>query len=219
MKSANLRHKPSRHYAEQLSFSTSSTIAMNPIGTVFSPYVERFGCPRQPNVQTNTLGGGNLEGRLELTGLDSEKAALALRGLDGFSYMHCIYVCHLNTGWTPLIQPPRGPRVKQGVYATRSPHRPNMIGLSLLKIKRVDAAAGVVYFSGGDVINGTPVLDIKPFIPHYDAPFGKIRIGWLEGIDDIVGEPDALKYSGPAMSILLSPSRALKSNRERAASV
>jgi tRNA-Thr(GGU) m(6)t(6)A37 methyltransferase TsaA len=190
---------------------------MIPIGTVRSPYVERFGCPRQPNVVTNTLGGGNLEGRIELTGLDPEKAALALRGLDGFSYIHVIYVCHLNTGWTPLIQPPRGPRVKQGVYATRSPHRPNMIGLSLLRIKSVDAAAGVIHFLGGDVIDGTPVIDIKPFIPHYDAPIGKIRIGWLEGIDDIVGEPDTLKYSGPAMSIL-APSRALHKNRERAAS-
>lgn len=191
---AHLRDKPSRSYTGGV--LTPTSITLTPIGVVRSPYVERFGCPRQPNVTTNTLGGGPQDGRVELTGIDVGSRTLALRGLDGFSYMHVIYQCHLNTGWASLIQPPRGPKVKQGVFATRSPHRPNSIGLSLLKIISLDTAQGVIHFAGGDILDGTPVLDLKPYIPQYDSPSGVVRIGWLDGLD-VVNEPDTLRYSPP----------------------
>jgi tRNA-Thr(GGU) m(6)t(6)A37 methyltransferase TsaA len=193
--------KPLRNYTDLI--STPAIITLSPIGTVYSPYLERFGCPRQPmapasNKQTSSSSSSSLESRIELIYMDSNARLLSLRGLDGFDYVHVIYLCHLNTGWSPLIQPPRGPKKKQGVFATRSPHRPNSIGLSLLKIKNIDIDSGIIYFeSGCDILNGTPVIDIKPYIPQYDTPNDKnIRIGWLTGLD-VVNEPDHLRYSIP----------------------
>ena len=194
--------KPVRNYTDLI--TTPTIITLSPIGTVYSPYFERFGCPRQPmapssNKQTSSSSSFDSGCRIELTYMESNARSLSLRGLEGFDYVHVIYLCHLNTGWSPLIQPPRGPRKKkQGVFATRSPHRPNSIGLSLLKIKRIDKLNGIIhFFESSDILNGTPVIDIKPYIPQYDAPNEQnIRIGWLTGLD-VVGEPDHLRYSVP----------------------
>jgi tRNA (Thr-GGU) A37 N-methylase len=81
--------------------------------------------------------------------------------LDGFSHAHLITFFHLNTGWRPSVKPP-GAASPHGVFATRAPHRPNSVGLSTVRIVSVDAAAGVVEFEGNDLLDGTPVIDIKP---------------------------------------------------------
>ncbi|GAB0491298.1 hypothetical protein MMPV_002550 [Pyropia vietnamensis] len=147
---------------------------MTPIAHVSSPYTERFGTPRQPPVVEGTLGGVAQRGALIL-----DAAAFAcpadmeasLAGLSGFSHVWAVTVLHLNgPGWRPSVRPPRGDRTRRvGVFATRSPHRPNRLGLSALRVVGVDAAAGVVSVEGLDLLDGTPVLDIKPYVAYTDG--------------------------------------------------
>lgn len=121
---------------------------------------ERFGTPRQPNVTENTLGNKPQPARIEL--FTGSRYELALRGLADFEYCWVISFFHLNQGFNPLVTPPRGPRKKQGVFATRSPHRPNSVGLSCIRITGVDEAKGIIHLLGVDLLDGTAVLDIKP---------------------------------------------------------
>ena len=87
---------------------------------------------------------------------------------------------HLNPKWGPLVRPPRG-GVRRGVLATRSPHHPNSIGLSCVVLDRVEE--GVLHVRGLDLIDGTPVLDIKPYVPYCDA-FPGSAAGWVDALDE-----------------------------------
>ena len=87
-----------------------------------------------------------------------------LRGLAGFDFCWVISFMHLNTGWRRLVKPPRGPRTRQGVFATRAPHRPNPLALSALRITNISESEGRVTVRGLDLLDGTPVLDIKPYV-------------------------------------------------------
>jgi len=100
----------------------------------------------------------------------------ALRDLDTFSHIWLVSWLHLNgPRRKPLVRPPRGGPMR-GVLSTRSPHRPNPIGLSAVRLLRVEGA--VLHIRGVDLIDGTPVLDIKPYVPDFDAIEGASR-GWL----------------------------------------
>lgn len=116
----------------------------------------------------NTLGNSAQAGQIKL--FPRAQYQLSLRGLADFEYCWVVTFFHLNQGFNPLVTPPRGPRKRQGVFATRSPHRPNSIGLSCIHITSVDEKAGVIHILGLDLLDGTPVLDIKPcmfsFIYH-----------------------------------------------------
>src|SRR4029078_3806186 len=92
---------------------------------------------------------------------------IALGGLEAFGHIWVISWLHLNTSWNPTVIPPRGPKVRRGVLATRAPHRPNPIGLSALKLVRVQGR--VLHVLGLDLLDGTPVLDVKPYVPYADA--------------------------------------------------
>mmetsp|Transcript_9055 Transcript_9055/g.27208 ORF Transcript_9055/g.27208 Transcript_9055/m.27208 type:complete len:265 (+) Transcript_9055:441-1235(+) len=174
-------------------FDTPSSVSLNVIGVIRSPYKERFGTPRQATVSEQTLGNAPQDGEIQLVAdPDFEHA---LRGLERFDYCWVICWMHLNTGWNPLITPPRGPRVKQGVFATRAPHRPNSISLSALRITSVDQRNRVIHVRGLDLLDGTPVLDIKPYVPYADA-FPSAAAGWLDDLKDM-REPDYLTYSPP----------------------
>jgi len=81
--------------------------------------------------------------------------------------------------WGALVRPPRGPRVRRGLFATRSPDRPNPIGLSAVQLVRVEGL--VLHVRGVDLLDGTPILDIKPYIPYADA-FPASRAGWIDEI-------------------------------------
>ncbi|MBX3023080.1 MAG: tRNA (N6-threonylcarbamoyladenosine(37)-N6)-methyltransferase TrmO [Bdellovibrionales bacterium] len=104
----------------------------------------------------------------------------ALEDLEGFERIWIVYQFHHNNEWKPKVMPPRGPRVKRGVFATRAPYRPNALGLSCVHLLKVDGLRVVV--AGHDLLDGTPVLDIKPYIPYADA-FPDSRVGWLENIE------------------------------------
>eukprot|EP00929_Paragymnodinium_shiwhaense_P032058 TRINITY_DN17840_c0_g1_i2.p2 TRINITY_DN17840_c0_g1~~TRINITY_DN17840_c0_g1_i2.p2 ORF type:complete len:113 (+),score=3.52 TRINITY_DN17840_c0_g1_i2:747-1085(+) len=88
---------------------------------------------------------------------------------------------HMNQGWSPRVTPPRGPRKKRGVLATRAPHRPNHISLSACKLLNVDTKARTMTVLGLDLLDGTPVLDVKPYVPYCDS-FPEARAGWIDEI-------------------------------------
>jgi tRNA (adenine37-N6)-methyltransferase len=104
----------------------------------------------------------------------------ALEDLEGFERIWIIYQFHHNTDWKPKVMPPRGPRLKRGVFATRAPYRPNPVGLSCVKLVKVEGLRVIV--EGHDLLDGTPVMDIKPYIPYADA-FPNARVGWLENVE------------------------------------
>jgi tRNA-Thr(GGU) m(6)t(6)A37 methyltransferase TsaA len=158
---------------------------MQPIGVVRSPYKERFGTPRQATVTQGATGEGPQEAEIVLD--PTRVPATVLEGLAGFDYVWAIVWLHLNEGWRPMVTPTRGPKVKRGLFSTRSPHRPNPIGLSALRVVAVEGH--VVRVCGLDLLDGTPVLDLKPYVPYADA-FPNARAGWLDALDAPMDEPD-----------------------------
>ena len=138
--------------------------SITPIATVHSPYKQKFGIARQPGLVPAA------EICIELT---PEFTADSVRGLEDFDYVWISFIFHgvLDEGWAQMGRPPRlGGKQKMGVFATRSPHRPNHLGLSLLKLERIETSKPIrIYCSGADLLDGTPVVDIKPYIPFVES--------------------------------------------------
>ena len=144
-------------------------LSLTPIGILRTPFPDRVSTPRQPHASEGA------EGRIELAsgrGLEH-----AVSDLEGWEYLWVIFLFHLNKGWRPKVLPPRSSGKRRGVLATRSPHRPNPIGLSLVRL--VSASGLVIHVRDVDMIDESPVLDIKPYIPYAEARPGA-RTGWLE---------------------------------------
>lgn len=144
----------------------TKTFNLTAIGKVNSPYKEKFAIPRQPNLATSAKGS------IELTGDYAD--ANAVKSLEQFSHIWVIFVFHetMDNGWKNLVRPPRlGGNEKVGVLATRSTFRPNPIGMSVLKIDKINTSKNkvVIEVSGLDLLGQTPILDIKPYIPYADA--------------------------------------------------
>lgn len=136
------------------------------IGVVRSPFTQKVEAPRQPRAAEG------IEGRIEL----DPELAHALEDLEGFEHVWVIAWMDRATGFRPKVLPPRSEK-KRGVLATRSPHRPNPIALSVMELVRVEGT--VLHVRGVDLLDGTPVLDIKPYVPWTDA-IPRSRVGWLE---------------------------------------
>jgi tRNA-Thr(GGU) m(6)t(6)A37 methyltransferase TsaA len=142
-------------------------LVLRPIGFVHSPFVERASAPRQP------YASGGAEGTIEL--LPDPRFEHALSDLDAWDHIWVIFWFHLNEGWRPKVLPPRS-RKRRGVFSTRAPHRPNPLGLSVL---RLDAVEGLTLrVRDLDLLDGTPVLDIKPYVPFADA-IPDANSGWF----------------------------------------
>ncbi len=150
--------------------------AFAPIAIARTPYQERYGIPNQAATLRGARDGTFAEARIELL---PHIPDAALEDFLGFDYAWVIFVFHLNRGWGPKVRPPRAPEREVGVLSTRAPHRPNPIGLSALRIERIEPRALVV--RGIDLIDGTPILDIKPYIPYADA-FPDARAGWVDEV-------------------------------------
>ncbi|MCM8538819.1 MAG: tRNA (N6-threonylcarbamoyladenosine(37)-N6)-methyltransferase TrmO [Lentisphaeraceae bacterium] len=116
----------------------------------------------------------NFESVIELNKNDNYEEAL--QDLEGMERIWVMFVFHKAKTWKPKIYPPRG-KEKRGLFATRSPHRPNPIGMSAVKLKRIEGLK--LYIEDHDFIDGTPVLDIKPYLPYVDS-FPEAKYGWLE---------------------------------------
>lgn len=145
---------------------TAPSIQMDPIGTIRSCFTDKFGVPRQPGLIKEARG------TIELCPpFDREEA---VRELSAFSHIWVIFQFHKSQkeDWKPTVRPPRlGGNKKVGVFATRSNFRPNPVGLSVVKLESVETDGGKVriHISGMDLLDGTPVIDIKPYIPYVDA--------------------------------------------------
>lgn len=144
----------------------SESLTIEPIGIVRTPYPEKFSVPRQPGLVTCD------DSYIELQG--AYNAEEALRELDSFSHLWLIWHFHHATAKTGVttVRPPRlGGNQKVGVFASRSPFRPNPLGLSVVKLRDVLQVDGQwrIRISGADLVDQTPLLDIKPYVPYSDA--------------------------------------------------
>lgn len=162
----------------------ADSYTLRPIACVRSPYAHRIDAPHQPTVVAGTETGAQAQARIEFV---DDFPGEALHDLAGFERLWLIFVFDRSQGWKPKVRPPRGGG-QRGVLATRSPHRPNAIGLSAVELVAVEERALVV--RGIDLLDGTPILDIKPYVPYADA-FPAARAGWIDTIDATQGRQSA----------------------------
>jgi tRNA (adenine37-N6)-methyltransferase len=148
--------------------SDERRLQLEPIGVVRSPFTEKMQAPRQPGTAQAAAGTVELLG-----GRDFEHA---LEDLTTFRYIWLLFWFDRAEGWRPKVLPPRSDK-RRGVFATRSPHRPNPIGMSLVELVGVEGL--VLAVQGLDLLDGTPVLDIKPYIPYADSR-ADAGHGWLD---------------------------------------
>ncbi len=140
-----------------------------------------FKCKKQSPVEAANQGNRDQSRELGLIQLNSgSNFQQALIGLKSFSHIWIIFDFHHNSNWKPMTLPPRGLNKKIGVFATRSPYRPNSIGISLVKLKKVEGLN--LYIEKYDLLDGTPILDIKPYLIDADIE-NKANAGWLAKIE------------------------------------
>lgn len=113
--------------------------------------------------------------------LEGQFSGDCLKDLAGFDHIWLIYDFHHNESWKPMVLPPRGGNRKRGVFATRSPYRPNPIGISCVKLVKIEKNR--IYISQHDLLDGTPILDIKPYIKYADS-FEVASLGWLDEVEE-----------------------------------
>jgi tRNA-Thr(GGU) m(6)t(6)A37 methyltransferase TsaA len=141
---------------------------VEPIAYIHNDYTDKFGIPRQSGIENGTIS--------EIVFCDKYKDDNALRGLEGYSHIWLLWMftkADSKKDWSPTVRPPRlGGNKRMGVFATRSPYRPNPIGLSSVKLEKIteDSKLGTMLeISGADLMNGTPIYDIKPYIAYTDS--------------------------------------------------
>jgi tRNA-Thr(GGU) m(6)t(6)A37 methyltransferase TsaA len=152
-------------------------ITFHVIGVIHSCYREKFGIPRQPGLVTTQTA------TLEL--LPPYNRPQAVKGLEGFSHIWVSFIFHgVPAGkWSPMVRPPRlGGNERVGVFASRSTHRPNPLGLSVVELAGIESSDNGVTLQlvGADLLDGTPVVDIKPYIPYVDS-IAEARGGFADG--------------------------------------
>jgi len=140
-------------------------VKYKPIGIIHSPFRDPKGMPIQP------VGARGIQGTVEV----QDQYKDGLKDLDGFSHIILIYHFHLSEGYSLQVKPflddtPRG------IFAIRGPRRPNSIGISVVRLERIEGAT--LHVSNVDIVDNTPLLDIKPCVPKFDA-LEDVRIGWL----------------------------------------
>ncbi|HKI77213.1 MAG TPA: tRNA (N6-threonylcarbamoyladenosine(37)-N6)-methyltransferase TrmO [Ignavibacteriaceae bacterium] len=163
-------------------------IILKPVGFLQSELKQRYETPRQGVLAKGTDAIINLYPKHNFN--------QAVKELEGFDRLWIIYQFHLNENWKPLVTPPRHTRKKVGVFATRAPYRPNPIGLSCVKLEKIEGLK--IFISESDILDGSPVLDIKPYLPYSDS-FPGSATGWVkndsENIYEIVIEERAKNIS------------------------
>ncbi|SDK48590.1 tRNA-Thr(GGU) m(6)t(6)A37 methyltransferase TsaA [Maridesulfovibrio ferrireducens] len=142
------------------------TINFHPIGYIHSPFDKLDGMPIQPSGAKDALG------YIEL----SEDLQEGLKDLEGFSHIILLYHFHKNEGYKLSVKPFMD-TVERGLFSTRAPRRPNMIGMSTVELREIKG--NIIKIKGVDVLNGTPLIDIKPYVAKFDAVPAD-RFGWLE---------------------------------------
>ena len=147
--------------------SDTNTLELQPIGYISTPYKSKAEAPHQPE--------GAAEGTITLR--EGQNFEQALDDLAGMEKIWLLYWFDRNPNWKPKVLVPRGPRQKRGVFATRSPHRPNPIGLSLVDL--IEVRGLTLRVRNVDLLDGTPILDIKPYLPNVES-YPDAYSGWIE---------------------------------------
>jgi len=147
-------------------------ITYHPIGIIHSPFHEISGMPIQPS------GESSASGTVEIL----PEYALGLKDLEGFSHIILIYHLHQSHRLALTVVPFLDSE-PHGIFATRAPHRPNPIGLSVVALIKIDGR--ILYVDNLDILDSTPLLDIKPYVPEFDSPT-EFHLGWLERVQDKV---------------------------------
>ncbi|MFZ5981102.1 MAG: tRNA (N6-threonylcarbamoyladenosine(37)-N6)-methyltransferase TrmO [Candidatus Zixiibacteriota bacterium] len=142
------------------------TIVFEPIGIIHTPFKKLKGIPIQPRFARNFSGTVDIKPEL----------VEGLADLDGFSHIILIYYLHLSKAYSLKVIPYLDD-TPRGVFATRAPRRPNQIGLSVVRLDKIEGAT--LFIRDVDIIDGTPLLDIKPYVPDFE-PGEKFKMGWLE---------------------------------------
>lgn len=158
---------------------------LEPLCFIRTPYVEKFGVPRQSLLVEEAVG--------ELVFAKNDFYSEAFRGIENFSHLWLIFEFHQvkEDSVQALVRPPRFEgKMKLGIFATRSPHRPNRLGLSVVKFLKLEEKSDSIHLfvSGVDLVDGTPILDIKPYVPYadsvnakaslFDSPPEKTKVVW-----------------------------------------
>lgn len=173
---------------------------MKIIARIESDFTEKFGIPRQSGLVENLVSRIVFE--------KEYRVPEAFRGLEDFSHIWIIWQFFkaVREDWSPTVRPPRlGGNKRMGVFATRSPFRPNSIGLSSVKLLKIDfncSEAPVLYVSGADMLNGTPIFDIKPYLPYTDShpeASGGFALQQKEGVLDVDFPPELLEKIRPEL--------------------
>ncbi len=180
--------------------SSDLTFNFKPIGFLKSCYPDKFGVPRQPGLVKKAYS--ELQIRADL------QPEFSLQGLTGYSHVWLQFVFHLNNSsrFHAKVHPPRLDGETMGLFATRSPHRPNPIGLSLVEL--VEIKNDVLIFAGADLVDGTPILDIKPYLPQFES-IPNAKSGWTASVQR---EPIQVTFSDAALEILQNWSDRTKKN-------
>lgn len=166
-----------------------STLTLRPIGHIRSGKTVKFQARHQPDEREPEVNYLELVPEADL--------ALATSDLAGFERVWLVWWFHRNQGWRPKVIPPRGPQKRRGLFATRSPHRPNALGLTPVRLLGVEDGGRLLRLGPCDLVEGTPVFDIKPYVPAYDS-FPGSRAGWID-------EVDAAERSAPPFAVELAP--------------
>ena len=166
----------------------SDELRLRPLGVIRTPFPDKASAPRQPRAAEG------VEGTIELERGHNYEDALA--DLEGWERIWVIFWFHLNESWRPKVLPPRSEK-KRGVFSTRAPHRPNPLGLSVLRLDSIEGLSLKV--RDVDLIDGTPILDIKPYIPWTDA-IPRSATGWLAPLGAVSAEGRPLD-SGPRYEV------------------
>lgn len=190
------RRQPGTEKPEPLNFT--------PIATLRTPFAEKFGIPRQSGLVEEAIGRVEFE--------DAFNRADFVRGLEAFSHVWLVTVFHQSPPWDgkATVRPPRlGGNERRGVFATRSPNRPNPISLSLVRLIRIETEPRLVlHVAGVDAVDVTPVLDIKPYLPWCESR-PEASADWaaapppLRPPEDIHIPPDILTTLGPDAPLII----------------
>ena len=140
----------------------SQSLLLQPIGIVRTDFPDKFGIPHQGTIAASLPGTIILNPEYRKEGI--------LRGLESYSHLWVIWCFSRSSGWSVTVRPPRlGGKKRLGVFATRSPNQPNSLGLTAVKISEVNEAGFTISILGADLADGTPLYDIKPYLPYCDS--------------------------------------------------
>ena len=175
-----------------------NTLHLAPIGVIRTPFLDKSAAPRQPCAEALARAG-------EIVLHPGCNFEQALDDVSGIEFIWIVSWFHKNKNWKPKVLPPRGSKIKRGVFATRSPHRPNPIGLSLARL--VEIKGLIVRVAETDLLDGTPILDLKPYLPFEEA-HPAARCGWLEHVANKSSQTFEVSWS----PLALEQAEWLKSN-------